>query len=78
MSIFSKGRSMGAFSNALICPICHQNDDYDSRKQIWKLDRWISNHLARYICKKCKTPIRYEISRYSKTDKELAELGLKN
>ena len=78
MSIFSKGRSLGAFSGVLVCPICHHNDDYDERKQIWKLDRWINNHLVRYICKKCKTPIRYEMSRYSKSDAELLQLGLRN
>ena len=76
MGIFSRNKSLGAFGTKLICPICHQNDDYDDRKQVWKLDRWLSNHLVRYICKKCKTPIRYEISRYSKSDRELAELGL--
>jgi len=78
MSIFSKNKSMGAFSNALVCPVCHRDDNYDERKQSWKMDRWINNHLVRYVCKKCKTPIRYEVSKNQKSDAELLKLGLRD
>ena len=76
MSIFSRNKSLGAFGTPLICPICNKADDYEVRKQVWKLDRWITSYLARYICKKCKTPVRYEVSKYDKSPGELARMGL--
>lgn len=77
MGIFSKNKSLGAFGTPLICPRCkREQEDYDERKQSWKLDRWITNYLARYICKRCKTPIRYEVSKYQRSPGELARMGL--
>ena len=79
MGIFSKNKSLGAFGSPLICPHCKREvEDYDERKQVWKLDRWIHSHLARYICKRCKAPIRYEISRYQKSPGELQRLGVQD
>jgi len=76
MGIFVRNKSLGAFGTPLICPICKMRDDYDVRKQAWKLDRWINPWLARYICKRCGTPVRYEISKYHKSARELNKLGL--
>lgn len=76
MSIFSRGVNSGAFGSPLECPTCRQSWDYDPRNQVWKLDRWITPHLARYVCKKCKTPIRYEVSRNTNpTAAELTYMG---
>ena len=76
MSIFTKNKSLGAFGTPLVCPYCHQVDEhYDVSKQSWKLDRWITNYLARFICKKCKRPVRYEISKYERSPGELAKMG---
>jgi len=76
MGIFSRGKSLGAFGSPLICPMCKREvEGYDERKQVWKLDRWITNYLARYICKRCKTPVRYEISKYQKSPRELVRMG---
>ena len=77
MGIFSREANSAKFSGQLWCPICAQNLGYDPRKQVWKLDRWITSTLVRYICKKCKTPVRYEISRNAKPSAaELTKYGL--
>lgn len=76
MSIWSKNINKGAFSSPLECPVCRQTWNYDPKNQVWRLDRWITPHLARYICKKCKTPVRYEISRAVKPSAaELTYMG---
>jgi transposase-like protein len=78
MGIHNREKNSAAFSGMLWCPICTANSkEYDPRKQAWKLDRWITNTLARYICKKCGTPVRYEISnRSNPSASELTKYGL--
>lgn len=81
MGIHTKEKNKAAFSGELWCPMCVStgtvDEPYNPRKQVWKLDRWITNTLARYICKKCGTPIRYEISSKSNPSaEELTKYGL--
>jgi hypothetical protein len=78
MSIHSKDKNSAAFSGELWCPICVSAiKDYNPHKQVWKLDRWITNTLVRYTCGKCGTPIRYEISNNANPSaEELTKFGL--
>ena len=55
-------RNAMAFSDHLWCPVCSQDSAYKPSGQKWRLDKWITPVLIRYICKKCGTPIRYDIS----------------
>lgn len=80
-------KSKLAFDGHLYCPVCKQSEEekgrmYDPRKQRWHLDRYITPFLIRYICKKCKTPVRYDISQkmyggQKASGRELNILGLK-
>ena len=76
MSLFSKGLAKGAFSGIIWCPVCATDPEYNPEKQAWKKDRYIHNTMIRLICKKCKTPIRYEFSNRNLSEAELVKLGL--
>jgi len=62
MGIFNRDAGKNKFTNALSCPICAQSPEYDVRKQSWKLTGYIRPTCARYICKKCQTPVRYDFT----------------
>jgi len=62
MGIFNQAAGKNKFTNALICPICAQSPEYEVRKQSWKLTGYLRPTCARYICKKCQTPIRYDFT----------------
>ena len=81
MSIFSRETAKNKFSGNLYCPNCvklsaEAEVEYNPDKQGWKLDRYITPTLVRYICKKCKTPIRYDISNRVPSGAELIQRGL--
>ena len=75
MGIFHKDAGKAKFTRTLTCPICAQHPDYDIRRQSWKLDYYIRPTCARYICKKCHTPVRYDFTN-KLSPKEVAHRGL--
>ncbi len=57
-------RNKMAFSGRLDCPWCKGHyQDYDPKKQSWKLDRYITPTRIRYICGHCKRGVQYDISK---------------
>ena len=62
MGIFNKDAGKGKFTGELVCPICVNSNDYDPKKQSWKLTGYVRPTCARYICKKCHTPVRYDFT----------------
>ena len=80
MGIFHKDAGKAKFTGTLDCPICkgsalRNGEVYDSRKQVWKSTGYIRPTCIRYICQKCKTPVRYDFTN-TLSPKEVAYRGL--
>lgn len=80
MGLFHRDAGKNKFTGTLDCPICRgsamrKGEMYDPRTQVWKLTGYIRPTCARYICKKCGTPVRYDFTNRL-SPKEVAYRGL--
>jgi len=68
MSLLAAARkASGSFSGGLTCVYCQGtakvlHQPYDTSKQKWVLDKWITTTRVRYICAKCKRGTIYDFS----------------